>query len=69
MATTDREILNLILKKLDKIESDILEMKYPPEEKIKPEFIERVKAAEGRIAEGKGKRYTVDQFKKKFSLG
>lgn len=65
MSATDMEIL----KKLDKIESDILEMKYPPEEKINPKVIERVEAAEKRIEEGKGKKYTVDQFKKKFSLG
>ncbi len=68
MSATEKEILGLILKKLDRIESEILEMKYPPEDRIKPEVVSRVEAAEERIAEGKGKKYTVEQFKKKFSL-
>ncbi len=68
MSVSDRKILNIILEKLDRIESEILDMKYPEEEKINPGVIARVEAAEKRIAMGKGKKYTADRFKEKFSL-
>ncbi len=68
MSATNREILNIILEKLDRIESEILDMKYPEEEKINPGVIARVEAAEKRIATGEGKKYTADQFKETFCL-
>lgn len=57
MSVHDKEILNLILAKLDRIESEILEMKYPEEYRIKPEVVSRVKEAEERIEKGKGLKF------------
>ena len=37
---------------------------YPPEEKIRTEFIKTVKAAEHRVAEGKFTQYTPEEFEK-----
>ncbi len=50
-------------------DKNILDLKYPPEEDINPEIVKRVEAAEMRVTEGKGKEYTPDEFKTKFSLG
>jgi len=38
---------------------------YPPEEMIKEEFIKNIKAVEQEIKEGKSKRYSYDEFKKR----
>ena len=38
---------------------------YPPEEMIKEKFIKNIKAVEQEIKEGKSKRYSYDEFKKR----
>ena len=39
---------------------------YPPEEKIRKEFIKKVEAAERRVREGKFTQYTPEEFEKSF---
>lgn len=39
---------------------------YPPEEKIRKEFIKKVEEAERRVKEGKFSKYTVEDFEKRF---
>jgi len=39
---------------------------YPPEEKIRKDFIKRVEEAERRVKEGKFSKYTVEEFEKRF---
>lgn len=39
---------------------------YPPEEKIRAEFIKKVEAAERRVAKGKITQYTPEEFEKSF---
>ncbi|MCD4845268.1 MAG: hypothetical protein K8R25_12355 [Methanosarcinales archaeon] len=39
---------------------------YPPEEKIRKEFIRKVEEAERRVKEGNFSKYTVEEFEKKF---
>jgi lipoate-protein ligase A len=39
---------------------------YPPEEKIRKEFIKKVEEAERRVKEGKFLKYTPEEFEKKF---
>ena len=39
---------------------------YPPEEKIRTEFIKKVEAAERRVVEGKFTQYTPKKFEKSF---
>ena len=39
---------------------------YPPEEKIRTEFIKKVEAAERRVVEGKFTQYTPEEFEKSF---
>ena len=39
---------------------------YPPEEKIRTEFIKKVEAAERRVAEGKFTQYTPEEFEKSY---
>ncbi len=47
---------------------DALEEKsYPPEEMLQEDFIREVEEAEKDIKNGKGKRYSYDEFKKQFS--
>ncbi len=38
---------------------------YPPEEKIRKEFIKKVEEAERRVKEGKFSKYTTEEFAKK----
>jgi len=39
---------------------------YPPEEKIRKEFIKKVEAAERRVVEGKFTQYTPEEFEKSY---
>lgn len=39
---------------------------YPPEEKIRKEFIKKVEEAERRVKEGKFSKYTSEEFEKRF---
>jgi hypothetical protein len=39
---------------------------YPPEQKIRKEFIKKVEGAERRVKEGKFSRYTAEEFEKRF---
>jgi hypothetical protein len=39
---------------------------YPPEEKIRTEFIKKVEAAERRVREGKFTQYTPEEFEKSY---
>ena len=39
---------------------------YPPEEKIRKDFIKKVEEAERRVKEGKFSKYTPEEFEKKF---
>ena len=39
---------------------------YPPEEKIRKEFIRKVEEAERRVKEGKFSKYTLEEFEKRF---
>jgi len=56
-------LLTDIVTRLDRIEEKIDETVYPPESAIRPEFVKRVKKAQGDIKKGKGKTYnSVDDF-------
>lgn len=58
MSVAEKEILTAILKKLDRIEEEIKELReYPPEEFLREDFIREVEAAEERIRKGKGREY------------
>lgn len=63
----EKQLLLQIIKKLDAIEQKLDEVIYPPEEFIKEEFIKKVEKAEKRVKEGKAKKYTLGEFKKKFA--
>ncbi|MCX9025490.1 MAG: hypothetical protein OIN85_05270 [Candidatus Methanoperedens sp.] len=39
---------------------------YPPEQKIRKEFIKKVEEAERRVKEGKFSSYTAKEFEKRF---
>ena len=39
---------------------------YPPEEKIRTEFVKTVEASERRVKEGKFTQYTPGEFEKSF---
>jgi len=39
---------------------------YPPEEKIRKEFIRKIEEAERRVKERNFSKYTVEEFEKKF---
>ncbi len=39
---------------------------YPPEEKIRKEFIRKVEEAERRVKAGKFSKYTLEEFEKRF---
>ncbi len=39
---------------------------YPPEEKIRKEFIKKIEEAERRVKEGKFSKYTPEEFEKRF---
>ncbi len=39
---------------------------YPPEEKIRKDFIKKVEEAERRVKEGKFSKYTPEEFEKRF---
>jgi len=39
---------------------------YPPEEKIRKEFIKKVEEAERRVKEGKFSKYTPTEFENRF---
>lgn len=39
---------------------------YPPEEKIRKEFIKKVEEAERRVKEGRFSKYTPEEFEKRF---
>jgi hypothetical protein len=41
---------------------------YPPEQKIRKEFIKKVEGAERRVKEGKFSSYTPEEFEKKVFL-
>ena len=63
----EKKMLSLILAKLESIEAKLEEISYPPEEAIKEDFIEKVKAAEKRIEEGKYRKLTLEEFRREFS--
>lgn len=39
---------------------------YPPEKKIRTEFIKKVEAAERRVVEGEFTQYTPEEFEKSY---
>jgi len=39
---------------------------YPPEEKIRKEFIKKIDEAERRVKEGKFSKYALGEFEKRF---
>ncbi len=39
---------------------------YPPEEKIRKQFIKKIEEAERRVKEGKFSKYTPEEFEKRF---
>ncbi len=58
MSVAEKEILTAILRKLDRIEEEIKELReYPPEEFLREDFVIEVEAAEERIRKGKGREY------------
>lgn len=62
-APNDKKLFSAILERLDRIESKIDELTYPPEESFREDFIERVKEAESRVKAGKGLRFKdMDDF-------
>jgi uncharacterized membrane protein len=63
---SEKQLLLQIIKKLDAIEQKLDEV-YPPEEPIREKFIKEVEKAEKRVKEGKFKRYTLEEFIKKFA--
>jgi hypothetical protein len=71
-AIADLDELKLILKKelrqeiLTEVLDIIRDEFYPPEEKIRTEFIKKVEAAERRVREGKFTQYTPKEFEKSF---
>lgn len=71
-AIADLDELKLILKKelrqeiLTEVLDIIRDEFYPPEEKIRTEFIKKVEAAERRVREGKFTQYTPEEFEKSF---
>ncbi|MFH1773918.1 MAG: hypothetical protein ABH874_03040 [Methanobacteriota archaeon] len=64
---SEKQMFALILRKLDRIETKLMEQHYPEEESIREEFVREVEAAEERVRRGNVKRYTPEQFKKEFS--
>ena len=42
-----------IIRKLERIEERLDETSYPPEDNLKPDFVERVRTAETEISKGK----------------
>lgn len=66
---SEKQMLALILEKLDKIELELSELRYPEEELIKEDFIERVEKASKRAKEGKVRRYSAGEFKEENSTG
>ncbi len=52
----------ILTEVLDIIRDDF----YPPEEKIRKEFIKKVKDAGCRVKEGKFSKYTPEEFEKRF---
>lgn len=64
---SEKQMLTLILKKLDHIEAKLMEQHYPEESLIREELVGKVEAAEKRVSKGRAKRYTPEQFKKEFS--
>lgn len=65
---SEKQMFALILEKLDHIETKLIEQHFPEEESIREEFVRKVEAAEERVSRGKVKRYTLDQFKREFSI-
>lgn len=71
-AIANLDELKLILKKelrqeiLTEVLDIIRDEFYPPEEKIRTEFIKKVEAAERRVREGKFTQYTPEEFEKSF---
>ena len=58
-------MLTKIIGKLERIEEKLDESNYPPEETLKPDFIERVKNAEKEIPKGKCFEFeSMDDFLK-----
>jgi len=71
----EEKIINKILPRIERklvpkitkrIVDEINKEEYPPEMQFKKSFIRKVKAAQKRIREGKGRTYTYDEFKRKF---
>ena len=70
---TQEETLQLLVKKIDriektisKIESELDEVIYPPEEKIRGEFVERVeKASKGNFTHYKSPNEFFDKLERK----
>jgi hypothetical protein len=71
-AIANLDELKLILKKelrqeiLTEVLDIIRDEFYPPEEKIRKEFVKKVEAAERRVKEGKFTQYTPKEFEKSF---
>jgi hypothetical protein len=71
-AIANLDELKLILKKelrqeiLTEVLDIIRDEFYPPEEKIRAEFIKKVEAAERRVVKGKFTQYTPEEFEKSF---
>ncbi|MCD4767942.1 MAG: hypothetical protein K8R34_15720 [Methanosarcinales archaeon] len=71
-AIANLDELKLILKKelkqeiLTEVLDIIRDEFYPPEEKIRKEFVKKVEAAERRVKEGKFTQYTPEEFEKSF---
>lgn len=71
-AIANLDELKLILKKelkqeiLTEVLDIIRDEFYPPEEKIRKEFVKKVEAAERRVKEGKFTQYTPEDFEKSF---
>ncbi|MDI6902309.1 MAG: hypothetical protein QMC77_01065 [Methanocellales archaeon] len=63
---SEKQMLTLILEKLDRIELELSELRYPEEELIKEDFIESVEKASKRAKEGKVRRYSAEEFKEEF---
>jgi hypothetical protein len=70
VANLDKLKLELKIELRQEILAEVLDIIrdefYPPEQKIRKEFIKKVEEAERRVKEGKFSSYTAEEFEKRF---